>query len=71
MSDNNIVTLSNSKDQFHNLAQAMGMGADMVVKSKKSNLARLKIDHFGLDGETEIKGKKKTIKVVEPGCFSL
>ena len=72
MSDSNIVTLSNNKDQFNTLAQAMGMGADMVVsKKQKSNLARLKIDHFGVDGETTIKGKKKTIKAVEPGCFSL
>ena len=72
MSNSNIVTLSNNKDQFNTLAQAMGMGADMAVsKKQKSNLARLKIDHFGVDGETTIKGKKKTIKAVEPGCFSL
>ena len=65
------ITLSSDKNQFSNLAQAMGMGHDMVESKQKSNLARLKIDHFGVDGETEIKGKKKTIKVVDPGTFSL
>ena len=50
------ITLSSDKNQFSNLAQAMGMGHDMVESKQKSNLARLKIDHFGVDGETEIKG---------------
>ena len=44
----------------------MGMGADMVVKSKRSNLARLKIDHFGLDGETEINFMEKTKNFKKP-----
>ena len=66
-----IVTLSTDKGSFNQLATAMGMTADMDTKKTKSNLARLKIDHSGIDGETEIKGKKKTIKVVDPGMYSL
>ena len=52
-----IVTLSTDKGSFNQLATAMGMTADMDTKKTKSNLARLKIDHSGIDGETEIKGK--------------
>lgn len=66
-----MVTLSTDKGSFNQLATAMGMTADMDTKKTKSNLARLKIDHSGIDGETEIKGKKKTIKVVDPGMYSL
>jgi len=66
-----IVTLNTDKGNFNQLATAMGMTADMDTKKTKSNLARIKIDHSGIDGETEIKGKKKTIKVVDPGMYSL
>ena len=66
-----IVTLNTDKNSFNQLATAMGMTADMDTRKSKSNLARLKIDHAGIDGETEIKGKKKTIKVVDPGMYSL
>lgn len=65
-----IVTLTDTGN-FNQLAAAMGMGADMDTKKSKSSLARLKIDHFGVDGETEIKGKTKTVKVVDPGAYSL
>ena len=61
-----IVTLNTDKGNFNQLATAMGMTADMDTKKTKSNLARLKIDHSGIDGETEIKAKKKTINVLDP-----
>lgn len=64
-----ISTLNTSN--FAQLAQAMGMEADTKTKKQTSTLARLKIDHSGVMGETEIKGKKKKVEVVEAGSFCL
>lgn len=57
-------------DHFGALAQAMGMTADSK-QGQKSTLARLKINHTGNSEETVVKGKKKTVFVVDPGLFSL
>jgi len=64
-----ISTLNTSN--FAQLAQAMGMEADNKTKKQTSTLARLKIDHSGVMGETEIKGKKKKVEVVDAGSFCL
>ena len=64
-----ISTLNTSS--FAQLAQAMGMEADTKTKKQTSTLARLKIDHSGVMGETEIKGKKKKVEVVDAGSFCL
>ena len=64
-----ISTLNTSN--FAQLAQAMGMEADTKTKKQTSTLARLKIDHKGVMGETEIKGKKKKVEVVDAGSFCL
>ena len=65
-----LVTLSDNSN-FQQLAAAMGMSADVKKEGKKSNLARLKIDHSGVMGEEEIKGKMKKVQVVDAGQFCL
>jgi hypothetical protein len=53
------------------MAAAMGMGADMKKSKASSVLARLKIDHSGVMGEEEIKGKIKKVEVVDAGSYVL
>jgi len=66
-----LVTLSDNSN-FQQLAAAMGMSADVKKEKAKANtLARLKIDHSGLMGEEEIKGKMKKVQVVDAGQFCL
>ena len=63
-------TLTN-QNNFNQLAEAMGMSADIAVKKQGSTLARLKIDHAGVLGETVIKGKTKKVEVVDAGSYVL
>lgn len=64
-----LTTLNSSN--FAAMAAAMGMSAD-VKKTKKANtLARLKIDHSGVMGEEEVKGKTRKVQVVDAGMFVL
>lgn len=65
--------LVNLKDtnNFNQLAEAMGMGADMEKKKGGSTLARLKINHTGVMGETTVKGKVKRVEVVDAGSYVL
>ena len=65
-----LVTLSDNSN-FQQLAAAMGMSADVKKEAKKSSLARLKIDHSGVMGEEEVKGKVKKVQVVDAGQFVL
>jgi hypothetical protein len=65
-----LVTLSDNSN-FAQLAAAMGMSADVKKPAKANTLARLKIDHSGLMGEEEIKGKMKKVQVVDAGQFCL
>lgn len=65
-----LVTLSDNSN-FAQLAAAMGMSADVKKEAKSNTLARLKIDHSGLMGEEEIKGKMKKVQVVDAGQFLL
>ena len=64
MSD--LVTLNDSAN-FAAMAAAMGMNADVKKDSKKSVLPRIKIDHSGVKGEEEIKGKIKKVQVIVEG----
>jgi hypothetical protein len=65
-----LVTLSDNSN-FAQLAAAMGMSADVKKETKSNTLARLKIDHSGVMGEEEIKGKMKKVQVVDAGQFCL
>lgn len=65
-----IVTLTDNVN-FASMAAAMGMGADMKKSKASSVLARLKIDHSGVMGEEEIKGKIKKVEVVDAGSYVL
>jgi hypothetical protein len=64
------LTLVNNSN-FAAMAQAMGMGADIAVPKKQNNLARLKLDHKGIMGETTVNGKKKKVEVVAAGSYVL
>jgi hypothetical protein len=65
-----MVTLKDNAN-FAAMAAAMGMNADVKREAKKSMLARLKIDHSGVMGEEEIKGKMKKVQVVDAGMYCL
>lgn len=65
-----LVTLKDNAN-FAAMAAAMGMNADVKREAKKSMLARLKIDHSGVMGEEEIKGKMKKVQVVDAGMYCL
>ena len=67
MSDLTLVNNSN----FAAMAQAMGMGADIAVPKKQNTLARLKLDHKGIMGESTVNGKKKKVEVVAAGSYVL
>lgn len=65
-----LVSLTNNAN-FAAMAAAMGMNADVKKEGKKSVLARLKIDHSGVMGEEEVKGKMKKVQVVDAGMYCL
>jgi hypothetical protein len=65
-----LVTLTDNVN-FAAMAAAMGMNADVKREAKKSSLARLKIDHSGVMGEEEVKGKMKKVQVVDAGMYCL
>ena len=53
---------------FAEMAQAMGMGADMNSgPSKASTLPRLRIWNSAVMGQVEVKGKMKNMEVVPAG----
>ena len=67
---NDIVTLDNNN--FAAMAKAMGIASEGGSSEKKSNnLARLRIHHTPLMGQTEINGKVKNMEVVEGGMYKL
>jgi len=63
------LALSNNAN-FGALAAAMGMQADQA-KEKSSTLPRLRIDHSGVMGEEEVKGKKRKVEVVPAGLYKI
>lgn len=64
------LALVDSQANFGALAAAMGMQADQS-KEKSSVLPRLRIDHSGVMGEEEVKGKKRKVEVVPAGLYKL
>ena len=51
-------------NNYEVMAKAMGISADANTKSAQSNLARLRISHSPIMGDTEVKGKKVKMEVV-------
>jgi len=65
------ITTLNSGN-FAEMAQAMGMGADMSKgPSKSSTLPRLRIWNQTVMGQVEVKGKMKNMEVVPAGMYRL
>jgi len=59
-------------NNFAEMAQAMGMGADAPKTSKSaSTLARLRIHHTPIMGQQEIAGKMKNVEVISGGAYKL
>ena len=59
-------------DSYADLARAMGMAAENVATTKKSNtLNRLRIWHSPVMGQAEINGKLTNVEVVEGGYYRL
>jgi len=64
---NQVATQSN----FTDMAKLMGMSADTEQAPKVSTLARLRINHSAIMGESEVNGKKVKMEVVEGGTYKL
>jgi hypothetical protein len=65
-----IATLNTAN--FAEMAQAMGMGADMNSgSSKSSTLPRLRIWNQPVMGQVEVKGKMKNMEIVPAGMYRL
>lgn len=64
---NQVATQSN----FTDMAKLMGMSADTEQAPKVSTLARLRINHTAIMGESEVNGKKVKMEVVEGGTYKL
>lgn len=58
-------------NNFAAMAKAMGMGSVLNQKQKTSALARMRISHSAIMGETEVKGKRVKVEVVPAGMFKL
>jgi hypothetical protein len=67
---NEITTLDTSN--YEAMAKAMGMSSmALPTKEKTNSLARLRIHHTPLMGQTEVKGKMTNIEVVSGGVYKL
>ena len=64
---NQVATQTN----FTDMAKLMGMSADTEQAPKVSTLARLRISHSPIMGESEVNGKKVKMEVVEGGTYKL
>ena len=58
-------------DNYAVMAKAMGMATETNTKQKASTLARLRINHSPLMGQSEINGKSVNVEVVEGGTYKL
>jgi|TARA_R110002167_G_scaffold75976_1_gene211893 hypothetical protein len=68
--NNEIITID--ADNYNAMAKVMGMsGESSSDKKQSSTLARLRINHTGIMGEEEIKGKLVKVEVVEGGTYKL
>jgi len=59
------------QNNFADMAKLMGMSADTEQAPKVSTLARLRINHSPIMGETEVNGKNVKVEVVEAGTYKL
>lgn len=66
---NEVSTLN--ANNFAAMAKAMGMAAEASSKQNTSSLARLRISHTPIMGQTEMKGKKVNVEVVPGGAYRL
>jgi len=66
-----MTTTTIDTNNFADMAQQMGMGADMTQKKQTQQLARLKINHSPIMGEIEVKGKKTQAAIVNGGTFKI
>lgn len=66
---NQVATLDTNN--YAAMAKAMGMSVDTSAKEKTSTLARLRINHNPIMGETEVKGKMVKVEVVGAGTYKL
>ena len=67
---NEITTLDTSN--YEAMAKAMGMSSmALPTKEKTNSLARLRIHHTPLMGQTEVKGKMTNVEVVSGGVYKL
>ena len=67
---NEITTLDTSN--YEAMAKAMGMSSmALPTKEKTNSLARLRIHHTPLMGQTEVKGKMTNIEVISGGVYKL
>ena len=67
---NQISTLDTSN--YEAMAKAMGMSSmALPTKEKTNSLARLRIHHTPLMGQTEVKGKMTNVEVVSGGVYKL
>ena len=64
-----IATLNTAN--FAEMAQAMGIGADMSSSSKASTLPRLRIWNSSVMGQVEVKGKMKNMEIIPAGMYRL
>jgi len=60
-----------TQTNFTDMAKLMGMSADTEQAPKVSTLARLRISHTPIMGESEVNGKKVKMEVVEGGTYKL
>ena len=68
--NNEVVTID--ADNYNAMAKVMGMsGESSSDKKQSSTLARLRINHTGIMGEEEVKGKLVKVEVVEGGTYKL
>jgi hypothetical protein len=66
---NQVATLDTTN--YAAMAKAMGMSVDQGSKEKSSTLARLRINHNPIMGESEVNGKKVKMEVVGAGTYKL
>ena len=67
--DTSVMTIDTNN--FAAMAKAMGMASENDTKQKSSTLARLRISHAPIMGQSEINGKSVNVEVVEGGSYKL
>lgn len=56
-------------NNFAAMAKAMGIAAEADTKTSSSTLARMRINHTPIMGQTEVNGKNVNVEVVEGGTY--